>query len=132
MKLPVLSKTTEPILLAHYAAAAIGYVLTFLVEHGVIGTDEASTALQVLVPAAVGAGITGLGFVTRSFVTPLVKLVANSAPVREIEKLVGDVANVTNPPAVIAAPAPVAAPDPAPVAPVSVATNDVPVVTPVA
>lgn len=111
MKLPVLNKTTEPVLISGMVSAVLGYVAQFAYLHGWVTSTQASQAVQELVPIVTAAAVMLVAFVIRSAVTPISKL-ENSKPVREIEKLVGDVTNVINPP-----PAPVAV---APVAPVVV------------
>lgn len=60
----------EPVVAAHLAAAAVGYVLTLLVTHGVITNTQASATAQQAIPLAAAALITAMGFVIRQFVTP--------------------------------------------------------------
>jgi len=66
----------EPIIAAHLAAAAVGYVLTLLVTHGVISSTQASAVAQQAISFATAVLIAGLGFLVRRFVTPTSKVQA--------------------------------------------------------
>jgi hypothetical protein len=66
----------EPVLVGSLSAAAVGYVLTFLVAHGVITDTQASTATQTFVPIVTAALIAGLGVLLRRFVSPASKVKA--------------------------------------------------------
>ena len=60
----------EPVLAASLAGSGIGWVLTFLVVHGVITSTQASSLTQAVLPAATAGILTGFGLVVRRFVSP--------------------------------------------------------------
>ena len=66
----------EPVLVGSLSAAVVGYVLSFLVAHGVITDTQASTATQTIVPLVTAALITGLGVLLRRYVSPASKVKA--------------------------------------------------------
>lgn len=66
----------EPLIAAHLAAASVGYVLTLLVTHGVIGSTESSAVAQQAISGATALILAGLGFLVRRFVTPNAKVAA--------------------------------------------------------
>jgi hypothetical protein len=63
----------EPVIAAHGAAAVVGYILTALVTHGVITTDQASTVTQQVVPATTALFLLALGWLVRHLVSPAAK-----------------------------------------------------------
>jgi hypothetical protein len=64
----------EPVLVGSLSAAVVGYVLTFLVAHGVITDTQASTATQTIVPLVTAGLITLLGVLLRRYVSPTSKV----------------------------------------------------------
>jgi hypothetical protein len=60
----------EPVLVAHGAAAVLGWVGTLLVTHGIITGDQASATTQTILPFVVAFAILVLGVIVRRFVTP--------------------------------------------------------------
>lgn len=63
----------EPVFVALGASAAVGWVMTWLVEKGVLSNTQASATTQAVMPAVVAGILIGLGVVVREFVTPVAK-----------------------------------------------------------
>lgn len=62
----------EPVLVSTGIASALGWLGTFLVEHGVITNTVASTDTQVILPFVAAGALVLLGVIVRQFVTPAV------------------------------------------------------------
>jgi hypothetical protein len=65
----------EPVLIGSLVAAAVGWVLSFLVTQGIITDTQASSLTQTVVPIATAALTTLLGLLLRHFVSPAAKVV---------------------------------------------------------
>lgn len=79
MNIPKLSNSGEPVMIVSTGTAVVGWVGTFLVTHGVITATEASTGVQTIGPAVVGAVALFGGVLIRRYVSPAVKAVEAKA-----------------------------------------------------
>lgn len=79
MSVPKLSNSGEPVMVVSAVTAVIGWVGTFLVTHGVVTATEASTGVQTVGPAVVGAVALVTGVLMRRYVRPMVKSVEGKA-----------------------------------------------------
>lgn len=95
----------EPAVAAHLSSAVVGYVVTFLVLHGVVTSTQSSAVTQVVAPLVASVLLVALGFLVRRVVSPVAKFAERVEAAAK--------ARVTAP---VAPPAPVAVPA-VPVAP---------------
>lgn len=79
MTLPKLSTSGEPVLVVSAVGAALGWISTFLVAHGVISSTHASTIVQAIGPTLVSVAALGFGVLVRKYVSPAVKVVEADA-----------------------------------------------------
>lgn len=71
----------EPAVATAAAGAAVSWLLSFLVLHGVLTADQASTDTQVIAPIVAALIVMAIGFVIRRLVTPAGKWIAAHAGV---------------------------------------------------